>query len=82
MTIERTAPPAGGIRFTVRALPGLTFIRYPVEVTPPEGTVGFVNTSEWQCAGIFKDGAWRNARGTELKRIPTHWTIMDPEERK
>ena len=76
MTDSKTLPDLG-IRFTLRQLPGLTFVRYPVDVPPPEGTVGFCNGPDWQCPAMFKDGAWRTIRGRPLNRAPTHWTAME-----
>jgi len=71
--------PAGGIRFTVPMLRGFVFRRYPIEVTPPDGLVGFINNSTWQTGAIFKDREWRNMRGKPFKQVPTHWTAMEKD---
>lgn len=65
------------VRFTVPLLPGLIFTRYPIEIEPPEGTIGFVNDATWQTAGTYSDGAWRGKSGQPFKRKPTHWTSME-----
>lgn len=67
-----------GIRFEMKALPGLWFVRYPSDVYPAEGTVGWCGGSDWQQGGVFKGGAWCSVKGAPLSRIPTHWTV--PEE--
>jgi hypothetical protein len=69
--------PSEGVRFTLRYLPGLTFIRYPIEAPPPDGTMGFVNGADWQSPAKFVDGAWLTMGGKPFARKPTHWTIMD-----
>jgi hypothetical protein len=69
--------PPGGIRFTIPLLGDrFVFVRYPMDVTPPEGLIGFVNDDTWQTAGVYRDGAWRNMAGKPFKRKPTHWTAM------
>lgn len=73
--------PGGGVCFTVTLLGhALAFRRYPLDVAPPEGLVGFVNDASRQCAGIYRDGAWRDAKGRALKWEPTHWTALDEQE--
>lgn len=73
-------------RFTLRVcgVPVATFLRRPVSILPPEGTVCFVDHGDetgWrgQVVGMFKNGAWTNGRGKPLNIEPTFWTV--PEEK-
>lgn len=72
--------PSGGIRFTLPGLRGFVFRRYPIEVTPEEGTVGFVNNDRRQTGAGYSDGAWRNKRGKPITWEPTHWTIIENDK--
>ena len=66
------------IRFTMRALPGITFLRYPASVAPNEGTIGFVTDGKaWQTGGVYRDGRWRNMRGKPFDREINFWTVME-----
>lgn len=69
--------PASGIRFTLKVLPGMVFVRYPASVIPPENTIGFINGARQQCAAVFKGGEWCSIRGRPLKRQPEHWTMIE-----
>jgi hypothetical protein len=74
MSEDNTRP----IRFQVRALPGLWFLRYRASVTPPEGTLGWVTDEKsWQVGAIFKDGCWRTMGGKPITREITAWTVED-----
>lgn len=78
----RAQLPAGGVRFTVDRLNyPLAFRRYPIEVEPPEGIVGFVNSASRRTAAIFRDGSWRNKLGQPITWGLTHWTALDEQER-
>lgn len=54
------------------------FVRRPISLEPPEGTVCFVDDGPRAgiiprfTAALFKDGAWR-----QVKWTPTHWTMLD-----
>jgi len=61
-------------------LAGLSFLRHPVDITPDEGTVGFVEGDGWRCAGTFKGGEWKRTSGAPFARKVTHWSIVDPEK--
>lgn len=56
----------------------LKFVRRPISIAPPEGTIATVDngprlgTMQRRGAGVFKDGKWGKA-GFE----PTHWTDLD-----
>lgn len=76
----RAQLPAGGVRFTVKLLNcPLDFRRYPIEVEPPEGLVGFINNASRQCAGVYRDGKWRDQRGKPITWEPTQWTVIDEQ---
>lgn len=80
MTARLPLPP-GGIAFTVDLLNyPMAFRRYPIDVTPPEGLVGFVNNAIRQDAAHFRDGAWRNKSGQPIAWKPTHWTALAEKE--
>ena len=69
------APP---IRFQVRALPGMWFLRYPISVEAKDGTIGFVTDGKtWQTGAVFRDGRWCNMRGKPIEREITAWTVME-----
>lgn len=78
--IKRSDLPAGGTFFRMNILPGVLFARFPIETPPPDGTLGFVNTTEWQSAAIWQDGQWLNASKRPMKRTPTHWTVIVEDE--
>ena len=74
MSEQATRP----IRFQIRNLPGIWFLRYRASVEPKEGTIGFVTDEKtWQTGGIFKDGCWRNMGGKPIEREITAWTVME-----
>lgn len=56
----------------------MKMVRRPVSMTPPEGTICFVDDGPRQgriphyTAGTFKGGKW-----TGVRFEPTHWTIWD-----
>jgi hypothetical protein len=77
MAVTGTLEPDGVVRFELRFLPGISFIRYPIDRTPPDGVIGFVNGADWQSPARFVDGAWLTLGGKPFTRTPTHWTIMD-----
>ena len=66
-----------GIRFEMKALPGLWFVRYPGDVIPADGTICCCGGSDWQQGAMFSDGVWRSLKGKPLARVPTHWTVLD-----
>lgn len=71
---------AKGIRFEVKALLGLWFVRYPGDVVPADGTICWCGASDWQQGAMFSGGVWCSLEGKPIARVPTHWTVMD--ERK
>ena len=75
--IKRSDLPAGGIEFEISGvLAGMRFIRFPIAVAAPEGSIGFVNNSQRQTGAFFRDGKWSDIRNKPLKWEPTHWTVM------
>lgn len=56
------------------------FIRRPVSIPPPDGTVCLVDDgprvgiAKRNTAGVFEGGAWHG-----LRFQPTHWTAFDEE---
>ena len=60
----------------------MKFVRRPVAIEPPEGTVCFVDNgprfgrASKQTAGVFKDGKWH-----KVEFEPTHWTHWEDPER-
>jgi hypothetical protein len=66
------------IRFQVRALPGLWFLRYRASVTPAEGTLGWVTDEKsWQDGAVYIDGCWRSLRGKPITREIAAWTVQE-----
>jgi hypothetical protein len=72
--------PAGGVRFTIAALPGLVFVQYPASVIPPDRTMAFVQGSRGQRAAIFRDGRWFTMRGHLIKNQPERYTVFEGRE--
>lgn len=67
-------PPAHGIRFGLRALPGMVFVRFPVELPPLAPILGVVTGDGWQTGGRFRDGRWWTMGGKPFARRVLHWT--------
>lgn len=67
-------PETGYISFTIPLVPDCVFRRYPIDIEPPEGFVGFVNNSEWQGVGRYLEGRWCGRNGKPIARALTHWT--------
>lgn len=82
MTIRDQAPgeggnlPPGGVRIPSR-LPGLSFLRYPVGVEPPEGCAAGITDGKRQTAAIWRDGAWRKANGEPIGWDVLYWLALD-----
>lgn len=60
----------------------LRFVRRPVSILPPDGTVCFVDAGTelrpgYYHAALYRDGAWMDGRGSPMKIVPTHWTDHD-----
>ncbi len=73
--------PVKPIRFQVRSLPGLWFVRYRASDTPPDGTIGWVTDEKtWQDGAIFRDGCWRTLRGKPITREITAWTVQEVKD--
>jgi hypothetical protein len=71
--------PECGVRFTINLLPGMIFRRYPIEVAPPDGLLGFLTNDHWKSPGVYRDGQWLTQSGKPFKQVPTHWTAMERE---
>lgn len=70
-------------RFSVAfAGSGLSFVRRPVSIEPPDGTVCVVDEGP-RCGRIGKrTGAkWKDGRWLWVKFEPTHWTDLDLSRR-
>lgn len=73
--------PPDGVGFTIPLLKGWVFVRYPIEISAPEGTIGFLGDGKtWQSAGEFKDGEWRPVRGQRFPTAPKYWTVIEGKE--
>jgi hypothetical protein len=66
---------------------GIPFIRRPVSEPPAEGTVCAVDNGHgngWtnRSGAKFVGGEWKNARGGDLRFVPTYWITIDAEGRR
>lgn len=74
---NRAELPLGGAQFTISLLPGHSFRRFPINIEPPDGFLGFVNNDCRQSAAIWKEGRWCDIKGRPIKWEPTHWTALE-----
>lgn len=65
------------VRFTIRGVPGMEFIRRPVSLKPPSGTIALVGGEGWQTAGTYRDGEWVTSNGKPFKRPVLFWIEME-----
>jgi hypothetical protein len=78
--MSRPPLPPDGLRFSAPTLMGLRLVRYPAAVTPSDGTIAMVTGDGWQGACNYRDGCWRTAKGTPLKREVMSWTVLDDDQ--
>jgi hypothetical protein len=73
--------PVGAMRYELRRLPGLVFLRYPAAFQRLEGTIGIVTGARRQGAGHYHDGACGTKSGKPLAREVKFWTVLEPKEK-
>lgn len=73
-------PPSGGFPFAVSLLgQRMAFLRYPIEVVPPDGSIGIVECAGWRAAAKVRSGAWVNSRyyvaNAPRQRLKSSWAV-------